>query len=381
MKSSDFSARELFFCTSRSERRNLSLSLESFSTEFESQLKSLSNGSFDFSIGKKENIFFNSNQDKYDYLFQKLVLRKIYRNIESKYKFTHPNRDVIISQMINLTKEKKCPYYILKLDIKSFYESIKSSEIIQNLKKDYRLNQQTMDMLEKLFANQSLYGYTGLPRGLNVSAIMSEIHLQNFDSEIKHIQDVFYYARYVDDIIIFCTSKSSRDYVKSYAEEKLKKLHLFPNMEKTQLWDNNSRNSLTYLGYEFKYDSERKIVISIAPNKIKKIKTRIVISFFDFIKNKDYSLLEKRIKYLTGNCLFEENRSGPLFTGIYYNYKRITQTDVFAKELDFFYIYIFIIIDKRFMFCINLLRDDLICNCGFDLILNETFNGACSKCR
>ena len=99
MKSSDFSARELFFCTSRSERRNLSLSLESFSTEFESQLKSLSNGSFDFSIGKKENIFFNSNQDKYDYLFQKLVLRKIYRNIESKYKFTHPNRDVIISQI------------------------------------------------------------------------------------------------------------------------------------------------------------------------------------------------------------------------------------------------------------------------------------------
>ena len=334
IKSSDFSAEELYSRLSCFECKNLERT--SFAKIFKNQIENLANNSYDFSFAKKGKTFFISNPNKYETLFQKLVLRKIYQNIEAEYKFVHPNRDVIISQIINFTQDKN-QYWIQKLDIKSFYESINRDAIIQRLKQDNRLSTQTINLLEKIFSNPSFGGYTGLPRGLNISSILSEIYLKEFDSEIKRTQGVFYYARYVDDIIIFCVSKSIQEDVKELAKKTLEKSHLFLNYEKTQSWSNDSTNSLKYLGYEFKHDHAKKVTISIATNKIKKIKTRIVRSFFDFIKNQNYILLDRRIKYLSGNCIFNERRDSPIFAGIYYNYKRITEKESSLKELDLFY--------------------------------------------
>ena len=331
--SSDFSAEELYSCLSFFESKNLTK--ESFTRIFDNQIKGLSSNSYDFSFAKKEKNYFISNVNKYEVLFQKLVLRKIYQNIKAEYKFIHPNRDEIISQIINLTKDKN-PYWIQKLDIKSFFESVKRDAIIQKLKQDYRLTRQTIILLEKIFTNQSFNGYTGLPRGLSISSILAEIYLNDFDSEITRTQGVFYYARYVDDIIIFCTNKQIRDDVKNIAIKALEELRLFTNCEKNQSWDNNSTESLKYLGYEFKHDTTKKVTISIATNKVNKIKTHITRSFFDFIKNHNYNLLDKRIKYLSGNCIFDERRKSPIFAGIYYNYKRITEKNS-LKELDTFY--------------------------------------------
>ncbi|EPM56853.1 phage-related reverse transcriptase/maturase family protein, partial [Pseudomonas syringae pv. actinidiae ICMP 19103] len=51
------------------------------------------------------------------------------------------------------------------------------------------------DFTEHLFLRQ----YT---RGLALSATITEIVMQDFDNSIKELDGVFYYGRYVDDIIV-----------------------------------------------------------------------------------------------------------------------------------------------------------------------------------
>ena len=146
MKSLVFSIDELYKCSTQSERRNLVLTEEKFKEKTQLLVDSLLNNTYVFSFKQCGKIFINSHTDKINYLFQNLVLRKIYRNIETIYKLTQSNRDKIISQIEILLKEK-CPYWILKLDIKSFYESIDKQKIIDDLKKGYRLNSQTLNLV------------------------------------------------------------------------------------------------------------------------------------------------------------------------------------------------------------------------------------------
>lgn len=74
------------------------------------------------------------------------------------------------------------------------------------------------------------------------------------------------------------------------------------------------------------------LIVSIADKKVKKIKTRIIKAFLDFSKNKNFSLLEKRIQFLTGNYSIRKSQEGnSLRAGIYYNYLQVTSHSVFIE--------------------------------------------------
>jgi hypothetical protein len=46
----------------------------------------------------------------------------------------------------------------------------------------------------------------GVPRGVGISSYLSELYMENIDNEIRNLQDVIYYARYVDDIFIIISA-------------------------------------------------------------------------------------------------------------------------------------------------------------------------------
>ena len=338
MKPLVFSVDELYKCTTQSERRNFRLTKEIFEEKTRSLMQSLSEGNCVFAFSKKGEIYANSKTDKFESLFQDLILRKIYKNIKVVYKLSQADRDKIISQIKILLEETK-PYWVLKLDIKSFYESINRNEIVQNLKRDYLLNRQTFDLMEKIFANPIFSSITGVPRGLCISSIMSEIYMKQFDLEVKRINGVYYYARFVDDIILFCNSSSARDDAEKKICSLLNNLKLSLNSKKVQKWDIESNNNFTYLGYAFSHDDNNngKLIISIARNKIDKIKTRIVKSFISYTKKHDFQMLRKRIKFLSGNIVLNRKNSlSPIFVGIFYNYKKINNKGS-LKTIDDFY--------------------------------------------
>lgn len=273
-----------------------------------------------------------------EYLFQKRFITSF------KYinKISQQNRNEIVLSIMALIQEHK-PYNILRLDIKSFYESIDRTDLLNKIKRDKIYSFDTVKILESFFECFEREGIYGLPRGLPMSAILAEYYMRNFDKVCKKMDGVFFYARFVDDIIIFTTNQDLKE---CDLQDKLPQGLQF-NTQKSKtikfVFDKNYTSineSFSYLGYQFNIKYTKKEIdfyIDIAPEKIKKIKTRVVKSFLDYNKNNNFNLLLKRIKFLTNNYfIYNKNRDTKIKSGIYYNYKYITIEKINKDQLSLY---------------------------------------------
>jgi hypothetical protein len=290
-----------------------------------------------------------------------LALRKLNDNLKRLYKFKQANRFLIIGQIKSLLLED-IPMSVIKLDIQKFYEEIKKEKICKKLLDDPLLSFHSKQILKKFFNLPETLALTGLPRGINISAALSEIMMRDFDKKIAQLPGVYFYARYVDDIIIF-TFKNPKDIATKASEILDYETGLKLNHKKTKiiqrqcrckpvcicvgickcfskcrcLYNPASELFFEYLGYRFIFPDiagySQKLVITLAKKKVKKIKTRIILSFLDFIKNKDFNLLERRIAFLSSNFIVRTSKySQSLNAGIFFNYPHINETG--QTELD-----------------------------------------------
>lgn len=326
------------------------LSLNELSNQLDLIFEDINNNQFEFKLSKVNEYYLTKE------LSNKLILRKLNDNLKRLYKDEQANRRIIISQVKTLLEET-CPFWIVKSDIKSFYESIKRDRVIAKFQDDAMLSYQSIYLLKKIFENPTLESISGVPRGMNISSTISEIYMRRFDRWIRRFNGVYYYARFVDDIIIFTNSLQSATNLISILNTKLDELAegLVVNENKTELFEGNHLKSLNkttgkqlkvpnpleYLGYSFKKKHLDKnnstLHITIADKKIRKIKTRIILSFVDFLKNKDFKLLENRIKFLTGNYSIKKGSDGnDLKAGVYFNYLQVSDLSIF-EELNSFY--------------------------------------------
>lgn len=324
-----FSKYEVINHIKQTEYDHYGYSEEDLLEELDTIFSQINNRTFDFSIKEADDYYLT------DDLCNKLVLRKLNDNIKRLYKDEQSNRRLIITQIKTLLGET-CPSWILRTDIKNFYESIQRNRIIDRFKDDAMLSYQSIYLLEKLFENEYLKAQSGLPRGINISATLSELYMRRFDKWIKRFPGVYYYARFVDDIIIFAYSKSALENIKSNLQDKLSELAegLEINTSKTADFNGNhitKAKPLEYLGYKFVKKSQRKntnLTVSIAEKKVNKIKTRIIKALLDYIKSGDFDLLRKRIQFLTGNYSIRKRNDGTdLRAGIFYNYSEITNKE------------------------------------------------------
>lgn len=67
-----------------------------------------------------------------NFIYDEFILRKINYNIKRIYKVKQNDRNIIIGQICNILKENP-DYYIYRLDIYSFYESIDRNKIINKI--------------------------------------------------------------------------------------------------------------------------------------------------------------------------------------------------------------------------------------------------------
>jgi hypothetical protein len=321
-----FSKYELINHIKQTEYDHYGYSKEDLLDELDSIFSKINGQTFDFSIKEVDEFYLTED------LCNKLVLRKLSDNIKRLYKDEQSNRRLIITQIKTLLGET-CPSWILRTDIKKFYESIQRNRILDRFKDDAMLSYQSIFLLEKLFDNEYFKTQTGLPRGMNISATLSELYMRRFDKWIQRYTGVYYYARFVDDIIIFAYSKLAIEDIKSNLQDKLSELAegLQINTEKTADFNGNhitESKPLEYLGYKFVKKSQRKdsnLTVSIADKKVNKIKTRIIKALLDYIKSGDFELLRKRIQFLTGNYSIRKRNDGTdLRAGIFYNYSEIT---------------------------------------------------------
>jgi len=346
-----FEIKELRRLCKQNEYIENSLSVTSLEAMLTPICEDILNETFNFNIKQIGSYFLTET------LENKLILRKLNDNIKRLYKAEQANRRIIISQ-IKVLLEETCPCWIIKTDIKKFYESIDRNKLLLKFKDDSMLSHYSMFLLNKLFSNITISLSTGVPRGMNISATLSEIYMRKFDRWIRESEGVFFYARFVDDIIIFINTLFDAKYIIENIDIKLKELAsgLTINQEKTQLFngliieqinikgenENNKKSFLEYLGYRFA-KNQKELLITIADKKIKKMKTRITFSFLDFIKNNNFNLLNNRILFLTGNYGIKKTAEGnTLKSGIFFNYPNLNNK-MQLIELTTFY--------RRILFC------------------------------
>lgn len=268
------------------------------------------------------------------------ISKKIQKNIRETYKVRQSSRYAILSQLINLL-EDNCPKYVIRTDIKNFYESIPQKILLEKINNDYLLS-----IKSKKFINQILESYNGLtgqtdadttigvPRGIGISAYLSELFMRNVDNQIQELDDIIYYARYVDDIIAIFVPQSKKERNLNYKEkieEIVENEKLSLNEDKTETYNllNNSsilkNKTINYLGYKIGSNSENEVLdTKLSEKKLGKYFDRIRLSFEYFSKKRhhnrkrEFKLLSARIKYLTSNTKLRNNKD-KVFVGIYYS--------------------------------------------------------------
>ncbi len=334
MYSQSFSEKELYRYVWQTERRNMHLNQDSFGQLFHKETGDfLKTGIFPFSFEKDCEFYLNAQKSRETSLCQNVVMRKLAQNIRKIYAIRQSDRNLIVRQIISLLKESgNC--FVVRMDVKSFYETVNVGNILKKFHEAGRLSAQSVSLLDQIFNCPGISMSNGLPRGLSISALMSEFYMRHFDLNIKRMPGVYYYARFVDDIIVFCQSENSRNAIWDEARKALGELGLSLNLLKSFRWDSSCEKPIVYLGYSFTKKGDD-VEVRIAPKKVNKIKTRIVRTLFQYRKKKNEDLLISRIKYLTGNCRIKNTELKSMYAGIYYNYRLITCTDQLL-ELDNF---------------------------------------------
>jgi len=294
-------------------------------------------GTYTFNIKNIDGVFMNAcRRNSMEYLCQNLLVRKLNQNIMRAYRLKVVDRRKIIDQLKQIL-QYEIPIQVLRKDVHHFFESVKPSKVIQLLRNDGRMTQQTQDLVEKLLLQTTDLGAQGLPRGLSISSGLSEFYMRKFDYEFIRHEGMLLYCRFVDDMLFVCTPHVKVEDIQLKVGKAFLRLDLIENTSKKQTLsslDLEKEQTFDFLGYKF--GKKKKGVIGIAEAKLNKIKTRIVISFKQFINDKDGKLLVERMKYLTCMSSIESPALKNIQIGLPSNYVSLNE-DKSLNDLDTFY--------------------------------------------
>lgn len=264
----------------------------------ESISKSVNSKKFSFKISPKDDDKFIIDKSRETFF----AAKQLQYNIRKTFNVKQASRHAILSQIKMLLNES-FPKYIIRTDVTSFFESIPQKRLLSKLENNTLLNTQSKKFIKQILLEynklkdiQKINADNGVPRGVGISSYLSELYMKDIDNSIRNLNDVIYYARYVDDIFIVISPKVPRKSVSDYfAEVKFivekEELSLKPEGdEKCNLIELIPQSSvaanfvITYLGYKMN------IVL-----KNKGIKTTFGISDRKKTKIKDY--ISKSIEY------------------------------------------------------------------------------------
>lgn len=289
-------------------------------------------------------------------LSEKLVLRRCVSNIRSCTSISTVHRNTVAGEAVPFLKEGT-PYRVYRLDIKSFFESVDINDVGYALDRNSNLSVHTNKIIMAFLSRfRSEFG-EGIPRGVEISPILSEILLEPFDNALKNHGEVFYYARFVDDILVITSSfEDEKEFLKWVRSRLLK--GLFLNHKKKSVVtvckrtkaagcaDGIEVGAFDFLGYEYLVvDTEvskgqlgavsRDVRIDLSKSKANKIKKKISESFYNHVKYPNFKLLYDRLVFLSTNRDMKHNdKNRYIPTGIYYSYSVVGRDSKRLEDLD-----------------------------------------------
>lgn len=166
--------------------------------------------------------------------------------------------------MYQKRSDKLKQFYVLKADIKGFFENI-DKEVLKEMLTEVPVD----EGLGLLFYFINSFKGKGLPLGNRSSQLSALFYLKDIDNLIAS-NPAFEYSRYADDFVIFCDSKELLiELLKQINIIINDKLHMRLNF-KTSIFPIN--NSLTYLGWKYFYGDNNRVIKTLG--KERKIRAR-----------------------------------------------------------------------------------------------------------
>lgn len=271
-----------------------------------------------------------------------LILRKLNRNLKYLTRVQQADRETIIKALRSTLKEGHS-FNVYRLDIEKFYESIDLNSLRENIGRDGSISRSTLKVLDGFVSAVGRRAIPGVPRGLSISSTLSELYLRKFDRSIERAPNVYYYARYVDDIIVVTTANEDRkDFLRFIRSELPRGLRL--NRIKSDAFNFQGQytknptisGAIEFLGYAFhvhqvgpNYNKQlRKVTLDISSAKVRRFKTRLCKSLITYQSERDFETLKARIGILTGNYnLYDQDKGLSRNLGVYFNYRFIDFAD------------------------------------------------------
>lgn len=185
-----------------------------------------------------------------------------------------PQPQLVISELSSAISAKKYSAYI-KLDLEDFYGSIPHEPLIKAIRSKIR-KQEILQLIRSAISTPTVpFGLKathpnekGLPQGLSISSQLSNLYASKLDTAVKRKFPKVLYKRYVDDILILCSSDELL-YIRTFIKSAIQELGLKLSREKCV--DGTIEASvIEYLGYQFhdgnisvRESSKRKIESSL----------------------------------------------------------------------------------------------------------------------
>jgi len=136
-------------------------------------------------------------------------------------------------------------YYILKMDIRKYFENINKNILFKILIKKIKDKNLIWLIKEILYSNK---GEKGLPIGNYTSQMFANIYLNEVDQYIKNELHCKYYFRFMDDSVALLKDKNQAKTVLSKIEKFLKENLLLELNDKTQIFKN--KQGVNFCGYK-----------------------------------------------------------------------------------------------------------------------------------
>lgn len=179
------------------------------------------------------------------------------------------------------TDPKNCKY-VLKMDIRHFFDTIPHDRLKAKLKKTVH-DEKMLDLLFRIIDVAEV----GIPLGFYTSQWLSNWYLQGLDHFIKEQLCAVHYMRYMDDMVVFGSNKRvlhrMRQAISDYLEMELG-LELKANWQVFRFsYGNNQGRDLDFMGFRFYRNRTilRKSIMYKATRKARKISKKEKATILD----------------------------------------------------------------------------------------------------
>lgn len=278
-----------------------------------------------------------------------ILVRKINKDFSDLTKTRVSSRAETISALKSICSEG-LPMTIIRLDIKKFYQSVDTKKLLDcaasGTKTTYALRRNLQH-----FLTWSQNNVSGVPTGVSLSSSLAEYYMtERLDARSISLPGVHFYRRYVDDIIMVCSSRRHyREYIEDLEALLPSELEFNSAADKRDVLEIHTPDQhgrFNYLGYNFSISRKltsnksgyRSVCLDIAPSKITKRKSRFVHALLQFLKDGSESDLRRRFLLLnSGFTFWDAKRDRKMSAGLCNTYSEIDHPSKSLADLRNFY--------------------------------------------